>query len=202
MLIDEADVYFERRASGQLQRNSLVSAFLRSMEYYRGILFLTTNRLGHIDDAIISRIHLIIEYKDLTDEDRMKIWKQFFAKLSKDKKNYEVDDYLEGFVENSPKILDLKWNGREIRNAFQTAVALAEYAAKTADPPKERVIVRKSHLEGVAEMSAAFKQYMKDFKGDADKRAYIEGARMDDTIRHKKSLLESARKAAKENRGQ
>jgi len=25
MLIDEADVYFERRASGQLQRNSLVS---------------------------------------------------------------------------------------------------------------------------------------------------------------------------------
>ena len=44
MLIDEADVYFERRASGQLQRNSLVSAFLRSMEYYRGILFLTVRR--------------------------------------------------------------------------------------------------------------------------------------------------------------
>ena len=41
LLIDEADVYFERRAIGQLQRNSLVSAFLRSMEYYRGILFLT-----------------------------------------------------------------------------------------------------------------------------------------------------------------
>lgn len=41
MLIDEADVYFERRAPGQLQRNSLVSAFLRSMEYYSGILFLT-----------------------------------------------------------------------------------------------------------------------------------------------------------------
>lgn len=43
MLIDEADVYFERRGGGQLQRNSLVSAFLRSMEYYRGILFLTVS---------------------------------------------------------------------------------------------------------------------------------------------------------------
>jgi len=43
MLIDEADVYFERRSSGQLERNTLVSAFLRSMEYYRGILFLTVN---------------------------------------------------------------------------------------------------------------------------------------------------------------
>lgn len=41
LLLDEADVYFEKRASGQLQRNSLVSAFLRSMEYYHGILFLT-----------------------------------------------------------------------------------------------------------------------------------------------------------------
>lgn len=43
MLIDEADVYFERRGNNQLQRNSLVSAFLRSMEYYRGILFLTVS---------------------------------------------------------------------------------------------------------------------------------------------------------------
>jgi len=46
----------------------------------------------------------------------MKIWKQFFAKLTKDRNNYTVDDYLESFVENSSKILDLKWNGREIRN--------------------------------------------------------------------------------------
>lgn len=46
MLIDEADVYFERRGGGQLKRNSLVSAFLRSMEYYRGILFLTVWHLA------------------------------------------------------------------------------------------------------------------------------------------------------------
>jgi len=55
----------------------------------------------------------------------MKIWKQFFAKLSKDKKNYEVDDYLEGFVENSPRILDLKWNGREIRNGTNPSFPLS-----------------------------------------------------------------------------
>lgn len=49
MLIDEADVYFEKRASGQLQRNSLVSTFLRSMEYYNGILFLTVNNPSLLD---------------------------------------------------------------------------------------------------------------------------------------------------------
>lgn len=31
MLIDEADIYLEIRTTGDLQRNSLVSAFLRSM---------------------------------------------------------------------------------------------------------------------------------------------------------------------------
>ena len=41
LLTDEADVYFEKRVSGQLPRNSLVSTFLRPVEYYHGILFLT-----------------------------------------------------------------------------------------------------------------------------------------------------------------
>lgn len=75
-----------------------------------------TNRLGHIDDAILSRIHLIIEYTDLSDEDRVKIWRQFFRKLETDRSNFKVDEYLEGFIENDPKIGALQWNGREIRN--------------------------------------------------------------------------------------
>lgn len=86
--------------------------------------------------------------------------------------------------------------------AFQAAVALAEYDAKSAVPPKENIILRKSHVEGVADMSAVFKQYMKEFKGGAEKRAFIEGARMDDGIRRLKSQLDKARKAVRENRGQ
>lgn len=49
--------------------------------------------------------------------------------------------------------------------AFQSAVALAEYTAKTANPPKQQVMLTKKHLEGVADMSDKFKTYMKDFKG-------------------------------------
>jgi len=62
--------------------------------------------------------------------------------------------------------------------------------------------VRKSHVEGVADMSAVFKKYMKEFKGDADKRAFIDGARMDDGIRRIKTQLDQARKAVKESRGE
>ncbi|GAB1318177.1 hypothetical protein MFIFM68171_08387 [Madurella fahalii] len=52
----------------------LVSIFLREIEYYQGILFLTSNCMGKFDDAIISRIHVIIYYQGLDDEYRKKIW--------------------------------------------------------------------------------------------------------------------------------
>ena len=44
VLIDEADVFLEERSLHDLERNAMVAVFLRQLEYYRGILFLTTNR--------------------------------------------------------------------------------------------------------------------------------------------------------------
>lgn len=107
---------------------------------------------------------------------------------------------MEGFIENDRKVVELQWNGREIRNAFQTAVALAEYSAKTAVPPKEKVIVTKKHLEGVVEMSGAFKKYMRDWKGDVDKRAFLDGSRMDQGMKIRREELEMAREAARSSR--
>jgi len=45
VLIDEADIYLERREKEDLSRNSLVTAFLRTMEYYSGTLFLVLGLL-------------------------------------------------------------------------------------------------------------------------------------------------------------
>ncbi|KAH9204697.1 hypothetical protein DL95DRAFT_244968, partial [Leptodontidium sp. 2 PMI_412] len=44
--------------------------FLRTLEYYQVIMFLTTNRVQQIDDAITSRIHFKIKYSDLRREQR------------------------------------------------------------------------------------------------------------------------------------
>lgn len=43
-MLDEAEVFLEERTQADLQRNALVSVFLRALEYYDGILILTTNR--------------------------------------------------------------------------------------------------------------------------------------------------------------
>jgi SpoVK/Ycf46/Vps4 family AAA+-type ATPase len=62
LLLDEADVFLMRRSWDDMGRNALVSVFLRHLEYYSGILFLTTNIVGVIDEAFKSRIVSLIHY--------------------------------------------------------------------------------------------------------------------------------------------
>lgn len=45
LLLDEADVFLEKRDLHEIHRNALVCIFLRQLEYFQGILFLTTNRV-------------------------------------------------------------------------------------------------------------------------------------------------------------
>jgi hypothetical protein len=74
LLIDEADVYVHERGN-DVQQNAIVGVFLRVLEYYRGILFLTSNRATIIDDAIMSRATAWIRYELPTDEEAVRIWK-------------------------------------------------------------------------------------------------------------------------------
>lgn len=90
--------------------------FLRCIEYYRGILFLTTNRVGHFDDAFISRIHVIIRYENLKEDDRKKIWEQFFDKLTDERDDFTVTRRAKSYVLEDEIISKMEWNGREIRN--------------------------------------------------------------------------------------
>ncbi|KAK2776168.1 P-loop containing nucleoside triphosphate hydrolase (ATPase) [Colletotrichum kahawae] len=178
LLIDEADVFMERRTTSDLTRNSLVAGFLRALEYYDGILFLTTNRVGSFDDAFISRIHIQLYYPDFSDNERQKVWKTFIDKLARERGEtirltIDAKEYIE-----STRMQGLKWNGREIRNAFQTAVALAEYEA---DKDSEgRTKVKDDHLKAVVDLSKDFKSYLNDLhRKDEGKRAEQRYERLD-----------------------
>jgi len=78
LLLDEADVFLEERSLHELERNKLVSIFLRVLEYYEGIMFLTTNRVNIFDAAFQSRIHISLDYSELTIDSRKAVWKNFF----------------------------------------------------------------------------------------------------------------------------
>jgi len=56
--------------------------FLRKLEYYEGILFLTTNRIAQFDEAILSRIHLLLRYEALTQVARRQVWRNFLSRAA------------------------------------------------------------------------------------------------------------------------
>jgi hypothetical protein len=78
--LDEGDAFMASRTELHDSHNRLVTVFLRKLEYYRGLLFLTSNRGIQFDDAILSRIHLTIEYEDLTKDFRRGLWRTFLFK--------------------------------------------------------------------------------------------------------------------------
>lgn len=86
MLIDEADVFVMQRGAS-LELNAVCGVFLRVLEYFDGLLFLTTNRLDAIDDAILSRCIAHITFRVPDEDERTKLWKSlgqvFNLKLTK-----------------------------------------------------------------------------------------------------------------------
>lgn len=73
MLIDEADVYIKRRDDDMVM-NAVVGVFLRVLEYFNGLLFLTTNRIDDIDEAIVSRCIALIRFEPPDEAARERIW--------------------------------------------------------------------------------------------------------------------------------
>jgi hypothetical protein len=116
LLLDECDVFLEARSTHELERNKIVSIFLRTLEYYEGIMFMTTNRVDDIDAAFQSRIHVSIEYPDLTSASRRTIWANFL-------KGSTIQSSLTD--KDISELAELKLNGRQIKNVLKTAQLLA-----------------------------------------------------------------------------
>ncbi|CCM02989.1 uncharacterized protein FIBRA_05104 [Fibroporia radiculosa] len=116
LLLDEADVFLYKRSSGDVVRNALVSIFLRQLEYYQGILFLTTNMISQCDQAFESRIHFTVHYPQLNEASRREIWRIFITKTSGAGRisDAEIDELAKQTM-----------NGRQIKNAISTAQSIA-----------------------------------------------------------------------------
>ncbi|EQB46725.1 hypothetical protein CGLO_14201 [Colletotrichum gloeosporioides Cg-14] len=125
LLIDEADVFLEKRGNGNAastDRNALVSVFLRVLEYYQGIMFLTTNQIAQFDAAIPSRIHVSIQYDSLRKEQMAKIFSGFLEPL--DRSNL-IDNYRDIQKWLDEDVYEVGFDGRQIRNIVTTALGLA-----------------------------------------------------------------------------
>ncbi|RYP63894.1 hypothetical protein DL771_009069 [Monosporascus sp. 5C6A] len=156
LLIDEADVFLESRGRGSAiqstDKNALVSVFLRVLEYYQGIMFLTTNQIAQFDVAIPSRIHVAIRYESLKTDQMEAIFRGFLDKL--DRKGLiedyeEITDWLEEVVYKEG------FDGRQIRNIVTTALGLARAETKYRG---KRGKLSKKHMKMAFTNLSAFKR--------------------------------------------
>jgi AAA+ superfamily predicted ATPase len=164
LLMDEADIFLHERDTHDVRRSALVSIFLRELEYFDGILFLTTNRPGDIDEAFQSRIHVSIGLKALNVEERRQVWAVFIRDMAlSDKEKRALLEYVtQNFDED-------KLNGRQIRNAVRTSLALAQL---------KREKLNAGHLERVIKIGREFAGYMEDLnKMNAEEYAIALGRR-------------------------
>lgn len=100
MLIDEADVYIKRR-DDNIEMNAVVGVFLRVLEYFNGLLFLTTNRVDDIDEAIVSRCIALIKYSLPHPEDRQRIWQVMIEQFGLEVESTTIQDLVEIFPDAS-----------------------------------------------------------------------------------------------------
>ncbi len=136
MLIDEADVYIKRR-DDNLAANAVVGVFLRVLEYFNGLLFLTTNRTDDIDEAIVSRCIAVIKYSAPDRMDRRKIWQVMTEQF-----NLAVnDDILEELADIFPEA-----SGRDIKGLTKL---VAKYCHHKGLQPTRDVFERCSIFRGL-----------------------------------------------------
>lgn len=169
------------------------TVFLRVLEYYAGILFLTTNRIGDFDEAFASRIHMSLHYPALDEVSTAKVFRLNLGLIKarlRDRVKIAEDEIITAAGKHWRENKHARWNGRQIRNACQTALALAEFDAQPKgkkydikEKTTSKIHLNLSHLEIVSNAYLEFTDYLKAVHGaDADGRAKESGLRALDTL--------------------
>ncbi|KAK7748295.1 hypothetical protein SLS62_008756 [Diatrype stigma] len=206
LLLDEADVFLTRRDWRDMERNGLVSVFLRELEYYSGILFLTTNRVGVLDEAFKSRIHISLRYPRIQQRETRQMWENILNRIERDNETSEIKikfdreallDFADKHYRKNEEA-ETSWNGRQIRNAFQTAIALgrherdrrlraagmtAEDAARSGQRKWMVVKLTKANFRSIVRTASEFEDYLASVRGP-DSSLAKENQLRDDTLSH------------------
>jgi hypothetical protein len=139
ILIDEADIFLEKRGTGDIHRNACVSIFLRLLEYHQGVLFLTTNRVREFDPAFYSRISIALRYGNLEQSAREQIWSNLLKAAG-----------VTGL--DAQELAKVHINGRQIKTVIRLAQGLAR---------QQGVPVGMQHVEQTLEVG---RQFLEDIK--------------------------------------
>jgi hypothetical protein len=153
-VMEDADIFFEQRATGQMEHNAMVLTLIRSLELFQSTLILTTNRMDTFDKSLFSRCHLIVHFEPLTEESRGVVWRNLIDGLGEPFTgiSFQIEnDYIR---ELAAENLD-NW---EITNIIRTAAQLARVESEHSD---------KYHFMTATKCNLQFVKYVDMLRGHA-----------------------------------
>ena len=126
LLFDEADALFSRRtaetkSSTDRYANMEVNLLLQEIERFEGIVILTTNLFGSLDEALIRRIQFRISFPFPDADDRERIWETLLPAEAPLGEDVDVGDLADTY----------ELAGGNIKNAMLRAA----YRARELDTP-------------------------------------------------------------------
>ncbi|KAL1854934.1 hypothetical protein Daus18300_011254 [Diaporthe australafricana] len=151
---------------------TIFEVFLRVLEYYHGIMILTTNQIANFDVAIPSRIHVAIKYESLKKGQMQAIFEEFLNRLDE---NNAIDDYddirewLETDVYREAGREGHGLDGRQIRNLVTTALGLARAERMEGGNHKLRVDHMRRAFNIVSDFKRDFSTQMQRYMDSQDK---------------------------------
>jgi SpoVK/Ycf46/Vps4 family AAA+-type ATPase len=150
--------------------------FLTILDDFTGVLFLATNRVGLIDEALKMRVHVALAFKRADGNTSKIIWKSHVERQYKHGDSmivYSKKELLR-WARHAPWSVEqgAPWNGRQIRNAIQAAIALAAEERRMdwedqfssdneneIEKSSEKIQLTSKHLDKVAHLASAFHSY-------------------------------------------
>lgn len=127
-----------------------------------------------MDEAFRSRVHVSLYYPPLTKKSTIDVFETNLERIKVQRgdllrvKEDEIRNFAQTHYEQNRR--HARWNGRQIRNAFHIAVALAENEAKVTTGKEERrkspqPTLRKKHFRMVEGASTKFDDYLTEVLG-------------------------------------
>ena len=147
-------------------------------------MFLTTNRVGTLDETFKSRIHVSLKYPPLSKEQYEAVFRVNIEKIkeiegkSEGRGRLVIDEedilsWARNHYETNKEYVG-RWNGRQIRNAFLIGSSLAHYdmsegaIREMAIPNKRHGILDGAQFEAVAQTTLSFDKYLAETHGKDD----------------------------------
>ena len=145
LFFDEADALFGKRTSisdaHDKYANQEIAYLLQRLEDYNGLVILSSNMRGNVDEAFGRRLQSIVHFPVPRYKERLQLWQNSFSKKS-------------GLADD----VNLEWVAEKYELAGGSIINVVQYASLMALERGENIILKNDLWEGIR------KEYIKEGK--------------------------------------